>query len=137
VAQVGFGSIDGMATDLTIVLHDRPGELARIGEATGEAGVNILGMAAFTGEGQGIIHILVADDQVERARRALEPADVAIADEREVLVIDANDRPGTLGGLARTLADANVNIELAYTTFGGIKLVIATDDMDSARAALD
>ena len=137
VAQVGFGSIDGMATDLTIVLHDRPGELARIGEATGEAGVNILGMAAFTGEGQGIIHILVADDQVERARRALEPADVEIADEREVLVIDANDRPGTLGGLARTLADANVNIELAYTTFGGIKLVIATDDMDSARAALD
>ena len=39
--------------------------------------------------------------------------------------------------LARALGEANVNIELAYTTFGGIKLVIATDDMDSARAALD
>jgi hypothetical protein len=126
-----------MATNLTIVLRDRPGELARIGEATGEAGVNILGLAAFTGEGRGIIHILVADEQVDRARGALEAADVRVADEREVLVIDVNDRPGTLGELARTLGDANVNIELAYTTFGGVKLVIATDDMESAQAALD
>ena len=125
-----------MATNLTIVLRDRPGELARIGEATGEAGVNILGLAAFTGEGRGIIHLLVADEQVERARRALEAADVGVADEREVLVIDVSDRPGTLGELARTLGDANVNIELAYTTFGGVKLVIATEDLDNARAAL-
>ena len=126
-----------MATNLTIVLRDRPGELARIGQATGEAGINILGLAAFTGEGRGIIHVLVADEQVDRARSALESAGLGIADEREVLVIDVNDRPGTLGGLARTLGDASVNIELAYTTFGGIKLVIATDDMESARAALD
>ena len=126
-----------MATNLTIVLRDRPGELARIGEVAGEAGINILGMAAFTGEGRGIIHILVANEQVERARRALAAADLGVADEREVLVVDVNDRPGTLGELARSLGDANVNIELAYTTFGGVKLVIATDDMESARAALE
>jgi hypothetical protein len=41
-----------------------------------------------------------------------------------------------LGELARQLADANVNVELAYTTFGGVKIVIATDDLESARAAL-
>jgi hypothetical protein len=52
-------------------------------------------------------------------------------------VIDVTDQPGTLGGMARALGEANVNIELAYTTFGGIKLVIATDDLDSARAALE
>jgi hypothetical protein len=126
-----------MATNLTIVLRDRPGELARIGEATGEVGVNILGLAAFTGEGRGIIHVLVVDEQVDRARQALAAADLGVADEREVLVVDVNDRPGTLGELARTLGDANVNIELAYTTFGGVKLVIATDDMESARAALE
>ncbi|HYY06202.1 MAG TPA: ACT domain-containing protein, partial [Candidatus Limnocylindria bacterium] len=100
-----------MATNLTIVLRDRPGELARIGEATGEVGVNILGLAAFTGEGRGIIHVLVADEQVDRARQALAAADLGVADEREVLVVDVNDRPGTLGELARTLGDANVNIE--------------------------
>jgi hypothetical protein len=29
-----------------------------------------------------------------------------------------------------------VNIELAYTTFGGVRLVVVTDDLESARAAL-
>jgi hypothetical protein len=125
-----------MSRDLTIVLQDRPGELARIGQATGSAGVNIQGMCAFTGEGRGIIHVLVDDAKAGAARTALEDAGMGVADEREVLVVDIEDRPGTLGELARNLGEANVNIELAYTTFGGIKLVIATDDLDSARAAL-
>ncbi len=126
-----------MARDLTVVLQDRPGELARLGEATGQAGVNIHGMCAFTGEGHGVIHLLLDDDAAAPGRRALEEAGMGVADDREVLVIDVADKPGTLGGLARALGEANVNIELAYTTFGGIKLVIATDDVDSARAALD
>ena len=125
-----------MAKDLTVVLQDRPGELARLGQATGEAGVNIRGLAAFTGEGRGIIQLLFDDDQAATARRALEDAGMGVADEREVLVIDVEDRPGTLGELARRLGEASVNIELAYTTFGGVKLVIATDDLESARAEL-
>ncbi|HSF03137.1 MAG TPA: hypothetical protein VLA62_09010 [Solirubrobacterales bacterium] len=126
-----------MSTDLTVVLQDRPGELARLGQATGEAGVNIQGMCAFTGEGRGIIHLLVDDAQAAVARQALEEAGLGVADQREVLVIDVEDRPGTLGELARSLGEASVNIELAYTTFGGVKLVIATDDVESAHAALD
>jgi hypothetical protein len=121
-------------TDLTVILEDRPGELARLGEATGGAGVNIEGMAAFTGDGKGFIHVLVED--AAAAKRALASAGMRIADEREVLVVDLNDRPGTLGELARQLAEAGVNIDLAYTTFGGVKVVIATDDLESARAAL-
>jgi hypothetical protein len=30
-----------------------------------------------------------------------------------------------------------MNIDLAYTTFGGVRLVVGTGDMRSARAALD
>jgi hypothetical protein len=123
-----------MATDLSVILEDRPGELARLGEATGMGGVNIAGMAAFTGEGRGIIHLLVED--AARARAALEKAEIRIADEREALVVDIKDQPGSLGELARRLGEANVNIELAYTTFGGVRLVIVTDDLDAARAVL-
>ena len=59
-----------------------------------------------------------------------------MADRRPVLVVDLEDRPGSLGELARELAEAGVNIELLYTTYGGVKVVIATDDLDSAHAAL-
>ena len=126
-----------MAYDLAVVLHDSPGQLALLGEAVGGAGVNIRGLAAFTGEGEGIIHLLVDDNDVARCRDVLQRNGMAVADEREVLVVDVDDRPGTLGELTRRLADANVNIDLAYTTYGGVRIVIATDDMESARAALD
>jgi hypothetical protein len=126
-----------MPTDLTVVLTDQPGQLATLGEAMGDAGVNIQGMCAFTGEGRGIIHVLVNDKEAARAVSALEQAGMGVADQREVLVVDVENRPGSLGEAARELAEASVNIELLYTTFGGIKLVIATDDLASARAALD
>jgi hypothetical protein len=125
-----------MPTDLMVVLEDKPGQLAVLGEATGAAGVNIAGMCAFTGEGRGVIHLLIDDAAVGRAVQALERAGLGVADQREVLVVDVEDRPGSLGELARELAAAGVNIELLYTTFGGVRIVIATDDLDSARAAL-
>jgi hypothetical protein len=123
-------------TNLTVVLRDERGQLATLGEAAGAAGVNIEGLCAFTGEGRGIIHLLIADDAVDRAVAALTDAGMGIADQRKVLVIDIANEPGSLGELARQLSAAGVNIELLYTSFGGVKVVIATDDMDSARRAL-
>ena len=125
-----------MPTNVTVVLTDEPGQLAKLGGATGAAGVTVRGMCAFTGEGRGIINLLVADEDAVRAVAALEEAGVRVADQRQVLVVDIEDRPGTLGELARELADAGVNIELLYSTFRGFRVVIATDDMESARAAL-
>jgi hypothetical protein len=126
-----------MPTNLTVILRDEPGQLASLGEATGAAGVNIEGLCAFTGEGRGIIHVLITDDVVDRAVDALERAGMGIADRRDVLVIDVADQPGSLGELARQLTAAGVNIELLYTTFGGVRIVIATDDLESARVALE
>jgi hypothetical protein len=127
-----------VAVDFTLILDDQPGQLARLGEILGEAGVNIGGLAAFTGDGRGVIHVLVADEAKARATVALKAAKMGVADTREVLVVDVDDRPGSLGQLTRQLAEANVNIDLAYTAFGdGVKIVIATDDLASAREAVD
>ena len=123
-----------MATNLTVILRDRPGELAALGEATGKAGINMLGMSALTGEGRGVINILVEDAEIARA--ALDAADFGIADEQEALIVDIHDRPGTLGELARQLSEASVNIELLYSTFSGVRVAIVTDDLASARAAI-
>ena len=125
-----------MAYDVMVILDDQPGELARLGEVAGAAGVNLDGFAAFTGEGKGVIHVLVADDRLDALREALAGAAMGVADEREVFVVNVADEPGALGEVARRLADANVNIDLAYTTFGGVRMVFGTDDLRSARAAL-
>jgi hypothetical protein len=123
-----------MAKDLTVVLEDQPGTLAGLGRATGEAGVNVEGMCAVTAGGKGTIHILVEDPAA--ARKALEAEGVEVSGERDVLVVDVEDRPGTMGDVARRVADAGVNIELAYTTFGGVRIVLGVDDPEKARSAL-
>jgi hypothetical protein len=123
-----------MPTDLTVVLADEPGALARWGEVTGAAGVHLRGLAAFTGDGRGFVHALVDDDDVNTATKALKQAKMKVADTREVLVADAVG-PGGLTDVMLALADANVNVDLAYTACNG-KVVIATDDVLTARDAL-
>ena len=100
-----------MPTDLTVILEHRPGELARLGEITGEASVTIHGLAAFTGEGRGVVHMLLDDEAVAGCRAALERAGMGIADDRGP-VIDVEDRPAALGELTRQPAEANFNVDL-------------------------
>ncbi|HEY1238880.1 MAG TPA: ACT domain-containing protein [Solirubrobacterales bacterium] len=121
--------------DLTVIMDDQPGKLADLGEATGKAGINIMGLCALVGDGKGFIHILVDDEAT--ARVALEEAGISVADEREAVVVDLHDKPGAMGEIARDLAEAGVNIDVAYTIFTGVRLVILTEDVESARQALD
>jgi hypothetical protein len=120
--------------DLTVIMDDQPGKLADLGEATGHAGVNIEGLCAMVGDGKGLIHLLVEDGTA--ARKALEGAGISVADEREAVVVDLHDKPGAMGEIARDLADAGVNIDVAYTIFSGVRLVILTEDVEAAQQAL-
>lgn len=122
-----------MATDLTVQLEDRPGTLADLGEVLGNAGVNIDGMCGFPCQGKGEIHILVED--AASARRALEQAGMEVAAEREVLLHEAEDRPGMLGEVARKIADSGVNVDLIYKATQ-TKLVIGADDMEKLQNIL-
>ncbi|MGH2957268.1 MAG: ACT domain-containing protein [Solirubrobacterales bacterium] len=123
-----------MPKDLTLIVEDRPGTLADLGEATGRAGINIEGLCAMAGDGRGFIHILVED--AAAARKALEDAGFGVADERDAVVVDLNDKPGAMGEAVRDLAEAGVSIDVAYTIFSGVRLVVVTDDLEKARAAL-
>lgn len=122
-----------MAKDLTVILEDRPGTLAGMGEALGKAGINIEGCCGFRSEGKGVIHILVED--VVAARRELQQAGLEVRGEREVLVLEVEDRPGALGDVTRRIAKAGANVDLIYLA-ANTRLVIGADDLHKARAAV-
>jgi hypothetical protein len=122
-----------MATNLTIILADRPGTLATLGETLGNAGINIDGMCGFPCEGKGVLHILIED--ATAARNALEKTGHEISGEREVLVAEIEDRPGAFGEMARRIADAGVNFNLAYLATNS-RLVVGATDLDKVRAVL-
>ena len=122
-----------MAKDLTVTGwgEDRPGINATLGEALGKAGVNIDGM--FSSGRLGEIHILVEDTAA--ARRAVEEAGFEVSDERDVLVLEVEDKAGAWGEVARRIADAGVNIDIHYLATSS-RIVIAPDDIEKARAAV-
>jgi hypothetical protein len=119
--------------DLVVDLEGRPHGLAAFAEAMASAGLNIEGMCGlYTGE-TGIDHVLVGD--AEAAKTALTASGFDIRAEREVLVVDLEDRPGALATLARRIADAGVDVDLIYLATR-TRLVLGVDDLEAARAAL-
>ncbi len=122
-----------MATDVTVVLEDRPGTLADVGEALGKVGINIDGICGFPSEGKGVLHLLVRDGPA--ARRALEDAGLEVRGERPVLIVEGKDRPGEFGSICRRIANAGANVDLVYLA-ADTRLVIGADDLDKARAVL-
>jgi hypothetical protein len=123
--------------DLTVSLEDRPGELARMGETLGAAGINIEGMAAMSAEGRAIIHLLVVDAAATRV--ALEGTGIKVEGEADPLIAefpaDQIDRPGSMGKMARAIADAGVNIQVVYLATKN-RGVMVTSDNAKARAAV-
>ena len=118
--------------DLSIVLEDRPGALAEMGEALGRAGVSIEGGGAWVVGGRGTAHFLFEDGT--SARRALEAAGIRVLAEREVLTQRLRqDVPGQLGLLKRRMAEAGVNIEVLYSDHAH-RLILVVDDIERGRA---
>ena len=125
-----------MATDLTVVLDDRAGQLAHMGEALGDAGVNIEGFSATTHDGIGVVHVLVENAMV--AQNALILADIKVEGEADAVVIDLtdeSDKPGTLGRVAAKVANAGINVSVAYLGMHD-RAVLVTSDNEKAREAL-
>ena len=125
-----------MATDLEISTADQPGELARIGEALGSAGINIEGVCGLGSGGRGTIHVCVED--AAGARQAIEAAGLSVGAETPAIVtgsIPSAGEPGTLGQMAKQLGDAGINIRVLYVATGD-RGVLVTDDDARAREIL-
>ena len=118
-----------MATDLTITVDDSPGGLASVGEALGAAGINIEGLLGIGMEGRGIIHVCVQDGSA--ARTALEGAGIKVEGEAEAILGDAPvpgaDQAGTMGVMARQVANAGVNVRAVYAATNS-RIVMVTDN---------
>ena len=123
-----------MAVDLVIDIENTPGALARVATAISDAGVNIAAATCIgTGE-RAELHILVR--HAEAAKHALALSHLAITREREVVVVDVEDRPGVLADLTRQIARAGVNLDLVYVATQN-RVVFGAADLDALRAVLE
>jgi len=121
------------AKEFSVSHENRPGMLAEIAKALGDAKVNILSCLTTTSGTEGITHLLV--DNVNKARKALTDARLSYT-EADVLHDELPNKPGALGKFAMKLADNNINITSGYATGGKSSkkttVVLSVSDLDKA-----
>jgi hypothetical protein len=123
-----------MAVDLVIDIENTPGALATVAAAISDAGVNIAAATCIGAGRQAELHILVP--HAGAARHSLAISHVAVTREREVVVVDVEDRPGVLADLTRKIARAGVDLDLVYVATQN-RVVFGAADLAGLKAALD
>ncbi|HEY1333503.1 MAG TPA: ACT domain-containing protein [Myxococcaceae bacterium] len=122
-----------MAVDLVIDIENSPGALAEVAAAISDAGVNISAATCVGPAERAELHILVP--HAEAVKHSLAISHVAVTGEREVVVVDVQDRPGVLADLTRRIARAGINLELVYVATQN-RIVFGAADVAGLRAAL-
>jgi hypothetical protein len=122
-----------VATDLVIEIDNEPGALARVAAAVSDAGVNLAAATCIGPGDRAELHILVP--HAEAVRHALAITNVAVTREREVVVVDVEDRPGELADIARRVAKEGINLDLVYVATHN-RVVLGSPDIDKLKGAL-
>jgi len=121
--------------EFRISLPNEPGQLARVSEALGGRGVNILSVAGI-GAANAVITLVA--DQEDKTRETLEELGLSF-EEVELLTVDVPHRPGELGTLARKMGDADINIDSIYLleeSGGEVKIALTVSDLTKAKQEL-
>ena len=122
-----------IATEFTITLENRPGQLATLSKSLGEAEVNIRALSGMICEGKGILKLLTNDETATRAR--LQDLGLLFK-EQEILTVTVPDRPGKLGDFANMFGEADINIETIFVidnAAGFMELAIGVDKIEEAK----
>jgi hypothetical protein len=123
--------------DFAIHLTHRPGELGRVANVLGRAGINIKSVSGMTLGNQAVLRV-IADD-VGSARAALQEANIRF-EEGEVVTVLVENRAGELADVADKLSNAGVNVHALYLTGKDgdlVELAIIADDPKKAKKLLE
>jgi hypothetical protein len=120
--------------DLVIEIENEPGALARVAAAISDAGVNLAAATCIGTADRVELHVLVPHAQA--AKHALAISHLVVSREREVVVVEVEDRPGVLADLTRKVAEAGIDLDLVYVATRN-RLVFGAPDLDGLRAVLE
>jgi hypothetical protein len=122
---------------LTVVLDNRPGSLARLCSELAKLAVNISAIHATEGNPVGPVRMVVSNIGV--AERVCDALGLKYFED-DVLAAHVGDRPGSLGKLTRKLAEKNINIDYVYGSIekGASRalLILGVSDVEAAARLL-
>ena len=100
-----------IALQLALFLDNKPGTFARVCEALSEAKINIYAISTSDTVDHSVVRMVVSDSR--KALLLFEERGTLVV-ESDVLMIEGDNKPGSLARICDTLAAAKINIEYAY-----------------------
>ena len=100
-----------IAAQLALFLENRPGTLARVCDELQKARINIFAICTSDTIDYTVVRMVVSDTR--KALLLFEEHGTLVV-ENEVLMIEGDNKPGSLARIAHKLAKADINIEYAY-----------------------
>ena len=100
-----------IALQLALFLDNKPGTFARVCEALSEARINIYAISTSDTVDHSVVRMVVSDPR--KALLLFEERGTLVV-ESEVLMIEGDNKPGSLARICDKLAAAKINIEYAY-----------------------
>jgi hypothetical protein len=117
--------------DIEILLENKPGALALIGETLGKHKISLEGGGVFQNGDVSIAHFLVVE--AERAREELAKVQVEVVKINDVIIQKLRqDVAGQLGMFCRRMAEANVNILVQYSDHSN-QLIVVVDQYENGK----
>ena len=121
--------------DIEIILPNKPGTLALMGETLGKNKISLEGGGVFQNGEHSIAHFLV--EEADRAKEVLAQVQIQVTSINEVIIQKLRqDVPGQLGMFCRRMADANINILVQYSDHAN-QLILIVDDYEKAKQVSD
>jgi hypothetical protein len=97
---------------LAIFLDNRPGTLARVCEALSKSKINIYAITTSDTIDHSVIRMVVSDPH--KAIGMFEEHGTLVVED-DVIMLEGDNKSGSLAKIANRLADAGVNIEYCYS----------------------
>jgi hypothetical protein len=122
-----------LAKELYLEVKNEAGLLGRIVSSLAIEGVYIVHLSAYSVEELGILQMITRDN--DKARKAIGHF-VPHIEERDVLIVEFENKVGTLAPVAKILGNHDIFIRSVYgTSSDGFKIVGVLSTQDNARAA--
>ncbi len=122
-----------VAKQLSVMLPNKPGQLAALCRKLAAAKVNIRAVSVNETTEQGIVRLVV--DKPGVAQKLVKDAKLGLV-LTEVILVEMVNKPGVLGKVAARLAKAKVNVEYVYGSTGpGARDAVAVFGVDNLSKA--
>jgi hypothetical protein len=100
-----------IAQQLAVFLENKPGALAAVCDALADAKINIFGLTVSDTTDHAVVRMVVSS--TERAMTLFEAHGVLVV-ESDVLMIQNDNKPGSLSRIAYALSQKKINIDYGY-----------------------